>query len=88
VVLLTGLLAGMGAAVLTAWIALAPIEAWFRRGGLSIASAFGAFLGMLLLVPVEMAFGRTGLGVLLALLLGAAGWLALRLRRRPLPDVP
>ena len=83
VILLTGLLAGMAGAAATAWIALAPLESWFRRGGLALVSAFGTVLAMLLLVPVDRAFGPAGLGAAAVLLLGGAVWLAWRFRRAP-----
>ncbi|MDQ2669794.1 MAG: hypothetical protein M3Y31_04110, partial [Gemmatimonadota bacterium] len=83
VVLLTGLLVGMGGAALTAWLALAPLDSWFRRGGLAMVSAFGTVVAMLVLVPVDQAFGRAGLAATLAVLLVAALWLARSLRRSP-----
>lgn len=83
VVLLTGLLAGMAGAAVAAWFALAPLESWFRRGGLAMVSAFGTVLAMLVLIPVDQAFGPVGLGAALGLLLAAAGWLARRFRRDP-----
>lgn len=81
VILLTGLLAGLAGAAVTAWIALAPLESWFRRGGLAMVSAFGTVVVMLLLVPVDQSFGPVGLGVTAALLLVAAALLGRRFRR-------
>jgi hypothetical protein len=81
VILLTGLLAGMAAASATAWLALAPLDSWFRRGGLALVSAFGTVLAMLVLVPVDQAFGPPGLGAVALLLLIAAVWLGHRFRR-------
>ena len=81
VILLTGLLAGMAAATATAWLALAPLDSWFRRGGLALVSAFGTVLAMLVLVPVDQAFGPPGLAAMALLLLSAAAWLGYRFRR-------
>ena len=80
VVLLTGLLAGMAGAAVTAWLALAPIESWFRRGGLALVSAFGTVLAMLVLVPVDQAFGAAGLAGAAAVLLAGAAWLGFSFR--------
>ena len=84
VILRTGLLAGMAGAAATAWIALAPLESWFRRGGLALVSAFGTVLAMLVLVPVDQAFGPAGLGAAVVVLLAGAAWLAYRFRRAEL----
>lgn len=80
VILLTGLLAGMAGAAATAWIALAPLESWFRRGGLALVSAFGTVLAMLVLVPLDQAFGPAGLGAAVVVLLAGAVAIAYRFR--------
>jgi hypothetical protein len=74
----------MAGAAATAWIALAPLESWFRRGGLALVSAFGTVLAMLVLVPVDQAFGPAGLGAAVVVLLAGAAWLAYRFRRAEL----
>ena len=61
-----------------AWRRLAPIESYYRRGGLSIISAFGTFLMAVLAAPLHHFAGPAGL---LALAL-AAGATAAMLSRR------
>lgn len=80
IILLTGLLAGMAAASVTAWLALAPLDSWFRRGGLALVSAFGTVLAMLVLVPVDQMLGAAGLAVCAALLGAGAAWIGWRFR--------
>ena len=80
VLLLTGLLAGMGGAAAVAWMVLAPLESWFRRGGLALVSAFGTVIAMLLLVPIDQAFGAPGLGAAALVLALAAAWVGFRIR--------
>src|SRR5690606_26667863 len=75
VVLLTGLLAGMAGAAFTAWLALAPIESWFRRGGLALVRAFGTVLAMVVPVRVAEAFDAPGRAGAAAVLLAVLGWL-------------
>jgi hypothetical protein len=53
-----------------AWRRLAPIESFYRRGGLSILSAFGTFLVAVLAAPLHHFTGATGL-LALALVAGA-----------------
>jgi hypothetical protein len=53
-----------------AWRRLAPIESFYRRGGLSILSAFGTFLVAVLAAPLHHFTGTTGL-LSLALVAGA-----------------
>jgi hypothetical protein len=80
IILLTGLLAGMAGAAATAWLALGFLESWFRRGGLALVSAFGTVLAMLVLVPLDGAFGPAGLGAAAAVLVAGAVWLGYRFR--------
>ncbi len=54
-----------------AWHRLAPIDSYYRRGGLSILSAFGTFLMAVLAVPLHYFVGAVGL-LALALAAGAA----------------
>jgi hypothetical protein len=54
-----------------AWYRLAPIESYYRRGGLSILSAFGTFLVAVLAAPLHYFAGTVGL-LGLALAAGAA----------------
>jgi hypothetical protein len=71
-----GTLAGLCAAGAVAWRLLAPILSTYRRGGLSLASAFATVVVMLLCIPVHQIAGRAGLiglgitALLVAFLLG------------------
>jgi hypothetical protein len=64
--LVGGTLSGVLAAGYAAWRLLAPVGSVYRRGGLSIVSAFATVLLMLVCIPVNQLFGRTGLLLLLA----------------------
>lgn len=64
--LVGGTLAGILGAAYAAWRLLAPVGSVYRRGGLSIVSAFATVLLMLVCIPVNQLFGRTGLLLLLA----------------------
>jgi hypothetical protein len=61
-----GTLLGILGAAYAAWRLLAPLGSVYRRGGLSIVSAFATVLLMLVCIPVNQLFGRTGLLLLLA----------------------
>ncbi len=61
-----GTLAGVLAAAYAAWRLLAPVDSVYRRGGLSIVSAFATVLLMLVCIPINQLFGRSGLLLLLA----------------------
>jgi hypothetical protein len=77
-ILVGGTLAGVFLAASAAWRLLAPLESVYRRGGLSIVSAFATILLMLICIPVDQHFGSTGLLVLL----GVSAVAALGLHRR------
>jgi hypothetical protein len=77
-VLLGGTLLGIVVAGLTTWILLAPVRSTYRRGGLSIVSAFATAAGMLVTMPVNQLAGRTGLVGLVVF----CGLIALLLSRR------
>jgi hypothetical protein len=64
-----GTLGGLLAAGVVAWWLLAPILSLYRRGGLSIVSAFATVLAMLLCIPAHQLAGSAGLAVLAAALL-------------------
>lgn len=76
--LVGGTLAGILSASFATWRLLAPIGSVYRRGGLSIVSAFATVLLMLVCIPVNQLFGRGGL----LLLLGTSAALALILFRQ------
>jgi hypothetical protein len=64
--LVGGTLSGILGAAFVAWMLLAPVGSVYRRGGLSIVSAFATVLLMLVCIPVNQTFGRSGLLLLLA----------------------
>ena len=64
--LVGGTLSGILGAAFVAWTLLAPVGSVYRRGGLSIVSAFATVLLMLICIPVNQLFGRSGLLLLLA----------------------
>jgi hypothetical protein len=76
--LVGGTLAGILLAAYSAWRLLAPVGSTYRKGALSIVSAFATVLFMLICMPVNQLFGRTGL----LALLGSCGVAALILARR------
>lgn len=64
--LVLGTLSGILGAAYVAWRLLAPVGSVYRRGGLSIVSAFATVPLMLVCIPVNQLFGRSGLLFLLA----------------------
>jgi hypothetical protein len=60
-VLLGGTLAAMGASALAAWVRLAPIGSYYRRGGLSMVCGFGTFVVAVLAAPLHHFLGPNGL---------------------------
>jgi hypothetical protein len=73
-----GTLGSLLCAGVVAWRLLAPVVSLYRRGGLSIVSAFGTVVVMLLCIPTHQLAGRAGLiglaaAALLASLLLARG---------------
>jgi hypothetical protein len=79
--LVGGTLGGILLAAYSAWRLLAPVGSTYRKGALSIVSAFATVLFMLICMPVHQLFGQTGLLVLLGLCGVAALLLARRTRR-------
>jgi hypothetical protein len=65
--LVGGTLLGVLLAAYAAWRLLAPVDSLYRRGGLSIVSAFGTILLMLICIPVHQLLGAAGLLGLLGL---------------------
>jgi hypothetical protein len=78
--LLWGTLAGITLAAVVAWRLLSPFGSAYRRGGLSLVSAFSTVIAMLVCIPVNQALGRAGLAGLAALSLVLSGFLAKRAR--------
>ena len=80
------LLAGTMAALLlsagVAWHLLAPIDSYYRRGGLAMVSAFGTFVMAVLATPLHHFLGPIAL-LALALFAGATGLVLARERRAP-----
>ncbi len=64
-VLFGGTVAGVLFAAGAAWWLLGPISSAYRRGGLAIVSGFATVLLMLVCIPINQLFGRTGLLILL-----------------------
>jgi hypothetical protein len=62
-----GTFAGIMLASLVAWWLLAPVRSVYRRGGLTIVSAFATIPLMLVCIPLDQLLGRTGLGLMLGL---------------------
>lgn len=82
--LLSGTLGGMAVAATCAWVVLAPIGNWYRRGMLATVAAFATAVVMLVALPVHVYFGRGGLAVLLGVALLVSlllGRIVLRLSR-------
>jgi hypothetical protein len=76
-----GTIASLALAATAAWRLLAPIGSAYRRGGLSLVSAFATFLvAILVCIPVNQILGRPGLAGLIALSLGISAFLARRAR--------
>jgi hypothetical protein len=61
-----GTIAGLLLAGVVAWRLLSPILSIYRRGGLSVVSAFATILAMLLCIPAHQLAGSAGLAVLAA----------------------
>jgi hypothetical protein len=78
--LLWGTLAGIVLAGAMTWRLLAPLTSVYRRGGLSLVSAFATVLVMLVCIPVNQLLGRPGLAGMIGLSLIAALILARRAR--------
>jgi len=79
--LLLGTLSGLLVAGVVAWRLLAPVLSLYRRGGLSIVSAFATVLAMLVCIPAHQLAGWPGLAVLAAAALLIAFLLARWSRR-------
>jgi hypothetical protein len=78
--LLVGTLGGVLAAASTTWALLAPLPL-YRRGGLSMVTAFATFVAALLLAPVNHYFGLAGLAGVIILAAGGCWALGRRLGR-------
>jgi hypothetical protein len=79
--LVGGTLAGILLAAYSAWHLLAPVGSTYRKGALSVVTAFATVLFMLICMPINQLFGRSGLLALLALWGVAALILGRRTRR-------
>ena len=80
VLLLAGTMAALLVSAAVAWHLLAPIDSYYRRGGLTIVSAFGTFVMAVLATPLHHFLGPIAL-LGLAAVAGAAGVLLARERR-------
>lgn len=72
VLLIFGTLGACATAALACWTAMAPVPT-YRRGGLSMVTAFATIVMALLLAPVNEFAGPAGLGAV-ALACGAMAW--------------
>jgi hypothetical protein len=61
VLLLLGTVGALCLSAGVAWRRLAQVDSYYRRGGLSILSAFGTLLAAVLAVPLHHFAGRAGL---------------------------
>lgn len=73
-----GTVGGILIATWATWRLLGPIASSYRRGGLAIVSGFATVLLMLVCIPINQLFGRTGL----LMLLGLSAGLSLLFARR------
>ncbi|HYC32755.1 MAG TPA: hypothetical protein VEB59_10745 [Gemmatimonadales bacterium] len=80
VLLLAGTMAALLFSAAVAWHLLAPIDSYYRRGGLAMVSAFGTFVMAVLATPLHHFFGAPAL-LALAAVAGTAGFLLARERR-------
>jgi len=76
-ILLSGTLGALILSAAVAWNRLRPVDSYYRRGGLTLVSAFGTFVMAVLATPL---YHFLGAGALLALAAsaGAAGLFLLR----------
>ena len=61
VLLLGGTLLALLASAGTAWACLAPIDSYYRRGGLALVCAFATFVMSVLAAPLHHFFGQGAL---------------------------
>jgi len=83
--LVGGTMAGIAAASVATWTLLAPVRSVYRRGTLAMVSGFATAAAMLVAMPLNHAFGRSGLvGLVLGcgLLVLLQGWLLSHRRSR------
>jgi hypothetical protein len=70
-ILLAGTLVSLMAAAVTTWTLLAPVDSFYRRGGLAMVSGFGTLLVSQMSVVLHVWFGTAGLvGLLIACVAG------------------
>lgn len=82
--LLSGTLGALLVSAAVAWRGLAPVDSYYRRGGLAVVSAFGTFVMAVLATPLHHFFGAGAL-IALGIVAGAVGLLLLRGRDRGRP---
>ena len=80
-VLAVTLLAGIAAAVLSAWLLSRGIAVLWRRAVTAALAVCGAVLLSLVAVPADLLAGRTGLSIYLVVLVGAAGYALVQARK-------
>ena len=77
--LLAGTMAALLLSAAVAWHILAPVDSYYRRGGLAMVSAFGTFVMAVLATPLHHFLGPIAL-LVLAVAAGIAGLLLARER--------
>ena len=80
--ILAGELGGAFAGGAAAWLLMAPIDSIYRRGGLTMVTAFATLVVSLIGIPVDIWLGRSGLLALSGFCALGCLWLSRRLRRR------
>ncbi len=65
-ILLAGTLVSLMAGAVTTWTLLAPVDSFYRRGGLAMVSGFGTLMVSQVSVVLHVWFGTAGLVGLLA----------------------
>jgi hypothetical protein len=79
--LAASLVAGVGAAILSAWLLSRGITVLWRRAVTAALAVCGALLLSLVAVPADLLAGRVGLAGYLIVLLAAAGYALAQARR-------
>ena len=74
-ILLIGTLAGVLAAGAATWSLLKPVDSLYRRGAFSLVAGFASLVAALIAMPLDRAFGRSGLLTLAAAAVLGCLWL-------------
>lgn len=82
-ILLAGTLAGVLAGGTAAWFLLRPVDSLYRRAAFSMVAGFATLVAALVSMPLDRAFGRTGLLALAGLAVLGCLWLSRSARPAP-----